>query len=230
MNISPPNPNAIVRRWRGYCPQWENNVVLMSTSAIVLAGGKGRRLGVKKHLLEIGGRSLLEIVVARVSVVSGDVIVVASPADTISIRFRGIKVVSDVVPGRGPLSGLHAGLRVAKFDRALLVGCDMPFLSTELLHHLVETATDSDAVVPQIANDLEPLLAVYSRACLPIVEVLLNREDASMRDLLDDVRVHLVPEDEVRQFDPEGRSWFNVNTPSDADTARALWEELEGAD
>ena len=202
----------------------------MSTSAIVLAGGKGRRLGVEKHLLEIGGRSLLDTVVARVSAVSDDVIVVASHADTISIPIRGIKVVSDIVPGRGPLSGLDAGLRVAKFDRALLVACDMPFLSTALLQHLVETATDADAVVPQIAGDLEPLLAVYSRACLPIVEGLLDRQKASMRDLLDDVQVHLVPEEEVRKFDPEGRSWFNVNTPDDADRARVLWEEIEGGD
>ncbi len=202
----------------------------MSTSAIVLAGGKGRRLGVKKHLLEIGGLSLLEIVVDRVSFVSDDVIVVASPADSTSIQISRARVVPDMVPGRGPLSGLHAGLRAASCDRALLVACDMPFLSTGLLQHLVETATDADAVVPRVAADLEPLLAVYSRACLPIVEGLLDRRDASMRDLLDDVRVHLVSEEEVRKFDPEGRSWFNVNTPGDADRARALWEELEGTD
>lgn len=202
----------------------------MATSAIVLAGGQGRRIGVKKHLLEIGGLSLLEIVVARVSVVSDDVIVVASPADSASTQINGAQVVSDVVPGRGPLSGLHAGLRVARFDRALLVACDMPFLSAALLHHLVETATDADAVVPQIAGDLEPLLAVYSQACLPTIEKLLHRESASMRDLFEDVRVHLVPEEEVRQFDPEGLSWFNINTPDDADRARAIWDELEGSD
>jgi molybdopterin-guanine dinucleotide biosynthesis protein A len=202
----------------------------MATSAIVLAGGQGRRIGAEKHLLEIGGRSLMEIAVARVSVVSDDVIVVASPTDSASTQIGGARVISDVVPGKGPLSGLHAGLRVAKFDRALLVACDMPFLSESLLHHLVETATDADAVVPQIADDLEPLLAVYSRACLPVVEGLLSRESASMRDLLEDVRVHLVPEEEVRRFDREGCSWFNINTPDDADRARALWNELEDSE
>jgi molybdopterin-guanine dinucleotide biosynthesis protein A len=106
----------------------------------------------------------------------------------------------------------------------------MPFLSAALLHHLVETGTDADAVVPRVAGDLEPLLAVYSRACLPTIEKLLHRESASMRDLFEDVRVHLVPEEEVRRFDREGLSWFNINTPDDADRARALWDELEGSD
>lgn len=201
----------------------------MAISVIVLAGGQGRRLGARKHSFKIGGLSLLEIAVDRVSLVSEDVIVVAAPPDSSSIRIRGARVVSDVVPGRGPLSGLHAGLRAAKFDRALLVACDMPFLSVALLRHLTEMASDMDAVVPKIAGDLEPLLAVYSRTCLPIVEGLLSREGASMRDLLEGVRVHLVPEEEMRRFDPEGRSWFNLNTPDDADRARALWEEIEGS-
>jgi len=202
----------------------------MATSAIVLAGGEGRRLGVKKHLLEIGGRSLLQIVVARVSVVTDDIVVVASPEDSASIEISGARVISDVVPGKGPLSGLHAGMRIAKFDRALLVACDMPFLSAALLHHLTETATAADAVVPRVDRDLEPLLAVYSRACLPAIERLLHRENASMRDLLEEVQVHLVSEEEVRQFDPEGLSWFNINTSDDADRARTLWHESKDSD
>jgi len=187
-------------------------------------------LGVKKHLLEIGGRSLLQIVVARVSVVTDDIVVVASPGDSASIEISGARVISDVVTGKGPLSGLHAGMRIAKFDRALLVACDMPFLSAALLHHLTETATAADAVVPRVDRDLEPLLAVYSRACLPAIERLLHRENASMRDLLEEVQVHLVSEEEVRQFDPEGLSWFNINTSDDADRARTLWHESKDSD
>ena len=129
----------------------------MATSAIVLAGGEGRRLGVKKHLLEIGGRSLLQIVVARVSVVADDIVVVASPEYSASIEISGARVISDVVPGKGPLSGLHAGMRIAKFDRALLVACDMPFLHLAPIQFLVSRLTSQDAVIPEWDNDIEPL-------------------------------------------------------------------------
>ncbi len=196
----------------------------MSISAIVLAGGESRRLGTRKHLLQFGGQTLVQIIVDRLSQVTDDIIIVASPREAPELGVPGARVIADDIPGRGPLSGLHAGLRAANSDRALLVAGDMPFLSVPLLHHLSQLGPTADAVVPEIAGDVEPLLAVYARTCLPAVEELLTRDGASMRDLLQRVDTSLVPEHEVRSFDPGGLSWFNLNTAEDVDRARALGE------
>lgn len=199
----------------------------MSISAIVLAGGESRRLGTKKHLLEFGGQTLLQIIVDRLAQVSDDIVIVTSPRDVVALDVSGARVIADDIPGRGPLSGLHAGLQAATSDRALLVASDMPFLSVPLLNHLPQLRPTADAVVPKIAGEPEPLLAVYARTCLPVVEELLTRDGASMRDLLPRVNTYLVPEDEIRSFDPAGLSWFNLNTPGDVDRARALWERTD---
>jgi len=197
----------------------------MSISAIVLAGGESRRLGTKKHLLQFGGQTLLQIIVDRLSQVSDDIIIVTSPRDEAELGVSGARVIADGIPGRGPLSGLHAGLQAATSDRALLVAVDMPFLSVPLLRHLSQLEPNADAVVPEVAGNVEPLLAVYARTCLPAVEDLLTRDGASMRDLLQRMDTYLVPEAEIRSFDPSGLSWFNLNTPEDVDRARAIWEE-----
>lgn len=194
----------------------------MSISAIILAGGESRRLGTKKHLLQFGGKTLVQIIIERLANVSDDVMVVTSAQEVLELDVSGARVIADQIPGRGPLSGLHAGLLAATSDRALLVACDMPFLSVPLLRHLSQPWPNTDAVAPEITGNVEPLLAVYSRSCLPAVEDLLTIDRASMRDLLQRVDTYLIPEEEVRSFDPSGLSWFNLNTQEDVDRARYL--------
>ncbi len=189
-------------------------------SAIILAGGQSRRLGTDKAFVEVGGLPLLERVIARLRQLSDDLhIVTAQPG---SCAHLGVQVVRDTWPGMGSLGGIHTGLQVARYSRALVVGCDMPFLSLPLLRSMACLAGEYDVVMPQLDGLLEPLHAVYAKACLAPIEEMLRAGNLRIRCFLDCVRVRYLERPEVEALDPQHLSFFNVNTPQDLELARRL--------
>lgn len=191
-------------------------------SGIVLAGGESRRLGEDKALVEFGGRTLLEITVERLRGITTDVVIACGAGPRAGWPELEVQTALDRVAGRGPMAGLEAGLRAIANDAAVVVACDMPFLNPELLRHLATLSEGYDAVVPVVGDRRHALHAVYSRACLPVIEELLKRR-GSMRELLASVRARVVSEAEVRAMDPQGLSCFNLNSKQDLETARVIW-------
>lgn len=189
---------------------------------IILAGGSGTRLGgVRKALLEVGGRPVIERVVDAVRPLGEEVVVVDN--DECLASLPGVRVVLDREPRAGALAALGVGLAAARTELCLLVASDMPFLNGALLRWLVDLAPGFDAVVPMVEGRLEPMHAVYRRrTCLPSVRRALARREKRMTSFLTDVAVRTVPEHELRQLDPELRSFFNINLPEDLARARAL--------
>jgi molybdopterin-guanine dinucleotide biosynthesis protein A len=195
-------------------------------SGIVLAGGQSKRLGVDKALLVFGGRTLLEIAVERLKELTPDVVVACGAGTRPGWPVVASRNIVDRVPGRGPLAGLDAGLRIIANEAAVVVACDMPFLDSALLRHLGGRLGNHLAAVPMIGGRYQALHAVYSRRCLPRVEELLL-QGGSMMDLLAVIDTEVVAEDEVRSIDASGLSSFNLNSQDDLDQARDIWERRQ---
>ncbi|MDR5696281.1 MAG: molybdenum cofactor guanylyltransferase [Armatimonadota bacterium] len=191
-----------------------------SPTGVVLAGGKSRRMGCDKATLPLGDRSLLAHVVGRLRAVCAPVLVVASRPD--AYPDCGVPVIADRWPVGGPLAGLHAGLAAARTDYAVVVACDLPFITPSVLRGLVERAGGFEAAVPRVDGVAQPLCAVYHRGVEPVAEALLRRGVRSVRALLRRLRVHYVGEDELRAWDPDLRSFLNVNTPANYERALAM--------
>jgi molybdopterin-guanine dinucleotide biosynthesis protein A len=182
-------------------------------SAAILAGGQATRFGGRdKSALLVDGRGILEHQIAALAPVVDQVLIVGGPRATIH----------DIVPGCGPLGGLHAALTAASGDAVLLVACDMPYLSTPLLAYLLSLATGADVVVPQSERGYHPLCAVYARACLDPAAARLADRRLNMREFVDSMRTHVVPVDEIRRFGDPDRLLTNVNTPADYAGLEAL--------
>lgn len=197
--------------------------MLEPISAMVLAGGKSRRLGFDKALLALrDGQSLLFSAVKTLGEVAAEVIVVANDASYCeSIEAR---LVPDVYPGKGSLGGIYSGLLSSKYERSLVVACDMPFLNGKLLAYMVSLPRDYDVLIPRLGDVLEPLHAIYSKECLPHMRELLARDHLKIIDFFDRVRVRYVDAPEIDAFDPEHLSFFNVNTPEQLAVARSIIE------
>jgi len=198
-------------------------------TSIVLAGGKSSRLGTNKAIERIGDTTLLQRVIYRLEPLSVEIlIVVGAEVDVGGVRSLKARVVSDVFPQGGSFGGLFSGLQAAKTFHSLAVACDMPFLNQALLRHLVTLSSGYDVVIPRLEDKLEPLHAVYSKNCLvPMVKAL----DEGRRRIVDffcQVKVRYVEEEELRRFDAELLSFFNINTPEDLVRARALELERPG--
>jgi molybdopterin-guanine dinucleotide biosynthesis protein A len=201
------------------------------TSAIILAGGRSQRMGQDKASLMLQGRPLLQHVVDRVGPIVDQIVIVTRPwqllpridvNDPVTRRPRPVIVVEDSTPGSGPAGGLLTGLSIATSFPALAVACDMPLLQPELLEELLRIAPGFSAVVPRHFGVAEPLCAAYSSTCLAAIRTRIGRGDLRMSNWLQDVHTRYLDETEWQKFDPEGLSFFNLNTPEDVSRAEAL--------
>jgi molybdopterin-guanine dinucleotide biosynthesis protein A len=176
-------------------------------SAAILAGGQATRFGGRdKSALPVDGRTIRERQIAAIAPLTDDLQI----------------VVSDLVPGCGPLGGLHAALTAARHDTLLLIACDMPYVSTALIEYLLSLAGGVDAVVPRSERGYHPLCAVYTRACLEPAAARLADRRLKMRDLVDSLRTRVVPVEDIRRFGDPDRLLSNVNTPADYARLEAL--------
>lgn len=200
-----------------------------AVTGVVLAGGKSRRLGRPKALERVGGQALISRVCQRLAqVCDGLVVVVAADTDVAALALPpGTQVVRDLYPDSGSLGGIYTGVEAARHPWALVVACDMPFLSVPLLRHLAMLRTGHDVVAPVIGGFPEPTHALYAKACLGPMRQRLEQRRLKITGFYDAVRVAYVTEEEARRHDPELRSFMNTNTQEDLDRALALAAEAE---
>jgi len=201
----------------------------LEISAAILAGGRATRLGgADKASLVIGGARIVDRQLAALAQVSADVRIVAN--DAARYADLGVRVVPDAIAGAGPLGGLYTALLDARHDRVLVLACDLPFVSAALLERLAaesRTGQEVDAVVPRTPRGLEPLCAVYRKACAARAQAQIARGDLRMTALLSDLRVRELGHDALAPYDGEAL-FENVNTPHDYARARgrdALYEK-----
>lgn len=187
-------------------------------------------MGADKALLtlEPGGPTLLDLVLHALRPLTDDLMIVAS--DRPAYARSGARLVPDHYPGDAALGAIATALEAARCPHCLIVPCDTPFLSRPLLAYLVHLDPDADAVIPVItgvsrqggSRVVQTLHAVYGAGCLEPIRARLRLQQRQVVGFLPAVRVHEVDEETVRAFDPDLRSFFNVNTPEALARARAL--------
>jgi molybdopterin-guanine dinucleotide biosynthesis protein A len=198
----------------------------MHTDGIVLAGGKSSRLRRDKRLETVGNMSLLQRVINVMNSVSCEIFIVkangrAFPHLRESPRLR---IVTDIYPNGGALSGLYTGLVASNSFHNLAVASDMPFLNYSLLRYMFHIAEGYDAVVPKLGERFEPLHAVYSKCCLIPMERMLEGGNLKIQEVYPLIKVRYLEAQEIERFDPKYLSLFNVNTETDLAKARKLAE------
>jgi molybdenum cofactor guanylyltransferase len=188
-------------------------------SSIILAGGKSTRLGRNKLVETIGNVSLLERVVFCLSSLKTDIIVVVAQESSLPhltmTKFPGLKIVTDIYPGKGSLGGIYTGLAFSGSFYNLVVACDMPFLNPDLLRYMIDLAGEYDVVIPRVNGVLEPLHAVYSLNCVSRIEFLIKQNRLSILELYPMVIMKYIENAEIDRFDPAHLSFFNINTEAD---------------
>lgn len=195
----------------------------LDVSAILVAGGKSRRLGQDKRFIEIGGQALFDRSLATLESLFSEVIVVVAEKSQY-LNVRNALLVSDLIRDRGSLGGLYTGLSYATHPRAFAIACDMPFLNSSIVRYLVELDSQADVVMPKLATGLQPLHAVYATSCVPVLEQMARTNRLKIHELVmnSTLAVHLVPEADLVQFDPDLRSFHNINSPEDLERARTV--------
>lgn len=195
----------------------------IGATAIVLAGGKSSRMGTPKALLLFDDEPLIVHVVTLLRRLFAEVVVVAAPGQ--DLPSMPVTLVRDDVAYQGPVGGICYGLRASGGEFSFVTACDSAFLSSRLISHLLSHIPQHDVVVPHWQGRLQPLHAVYRRSVLPLLEGQLARGELRPVFLFDKVRTRTIDEEEIRRVDPEGWSFFNMNTPEDYSEALQRWRD-----
>ena len=198
----------------------------MEATAIVLAGGKNSRMGKNKAFLQVGQKTIIDGLVNELKTSFNEIII--SSNDPELYDYLQVKVVKDIIPGLGPLSGMHSALQEAKYDKSLILACDMPFLNLQLAELLVQEAQGYDIAIPKLDEHLEPLFAVYDKSCVEFIETCLKNNISKIIDFYPKVKVNYLSWDRISELVGTEDVFFNVNTPQDLQKARRLGNTLLG--
>jgi molybdopterin-guanine dinucleotide biosynthesis protein A len=186
--------------------RWKFSAARKAT-AIILSGGKSRRMGRDKSLLEIEGFPMIERIAATLRPLFDELLISAN--DVEKYRFLGLPVVPDEQPDQGPLMGILSGLKRSSNDLNFVIACDVPDPDPEMIASMIDQADGVDAVMPKPGEErYEPLIAVYRKSVIPHAEKILADGQRKITALFDLVKVRFIDRSDSR--------WNrNLNTADD---------------
>jgi molybdopterin-guanine dinucleotide biosynthesis protein A len=201
----------------------------LSKSAIILAGGFSSRLGKDKGLLQLANKPLIMHVLDAIAKVVDEIIVVASSKvqaenykDALS---SNLNILIDASDAHSPLVGALTGFKEASGKYAVLLPCDTPLVSRDIVGLLFELCIDRNAVIPRWPNGyIEPLQAVYcTQPAYEAAKSALSAGKMKLQSMVDRLRgVRYVSTLVLQQLDPKLDTFFNINTPLDLKKAEFL--------
>jgi molybdopterin-guanine dinucleotide biosynthesis protein A len=194
-------------------PNKDNLAPVENVTGFILLGGKSSRYGSNKAFVEIGGVRLVDRVARVMKSIFHRVVLLTNTFD--EYAYLQAPMVEDIVKGFGPMGGIYTGLSTMSNEAGFFVACDMPFLSESLIRHMVDVKADFDAVVPRMDWMLEPLHALYSKKCLPVIHKAIGHDQHQILKCFAELRIRYVDKEELRIWDPELKSFFNINKPQD---------------
>jgi molybdopterin-guanine dinucleotide biosynthesis protein A len=183
--------------------------MVSSVTGLILAGGKGSRMGgVDKGLQAFRGRRLIDHVFERLAPQVGGVIINANQNQD-AYRTFGVRVVSDAIGNfAGPLAGLHAGLSVSKRPFLASVPCDSPFLPEDLIARLYGRIdeTGAELAVAKTGDRPHPVFSLMRRGVLDHLSDFLKEGGRKIDAWYATLSVVEVA------FDDEAETFSNINT------------------
>lgn len=191
----------------------------MEVTGIILAGGKSSRMGTDKGLQELCGKPLIYYAIQSLSELCSTIIISTSSD---AYQSFGYKTVADEIPGIGPMGGIYSALKQSKTEKNLVLSCDLPFVSKDLLSYIMENAEGYQVAVPWQGNQhYEPLCGFYHLSVLAQMSKYIRHNNYKLPDLFKEISINrLVINKELDFYNEE--LFFNVNSKHDLALAENL--------
>ena len=141
-------------------------------TAIILSGGKSLRMGTNKSFLKIGDKTVIERMRDLLQSMFKEVILITNEPD--DYKFLGLPIYEDVFRYRGPLAGIHSGLKNSKKNLNFIISCDLPLMTKEMINYLIEYKTDKLITIAKADGFIQQLAGKYSKECLSPAEKILK--------------------------------------------------------
>ena len=192
------------------------------STAIILAGGKSRRMGFDKQQLEINKSKMVTKMIRQLQKLFEEVIVVTNTPTL--YENDNCTILTDEVKGKGPLAGIHVALKQTKSRYNYVIACDMPVINEKFIQDMMETirkessnSNNPVACVTRFGEWIEPFNAFYSVDFIPYIEAQFERREKSVHSALPEDRTCYISEEKARSFSPNWDMFFNLNTKEDVE-------------
>ncbi|HZU18915.1 MAG TPA: molybdenum cofactor guanylyltransferase [Candidatus Dormibacteraeota bacterium] len=179
----------------------------LAASLVILAGGEGRRMGRPKALLPVGGTTLVQWMARRLAPTCRHLLISARDPGQLPPGLRA-HLVLDRHLGAGPLAGIAAALAASPYDLVVVVACDLPGVTPDLVRRLAVAAAGVDAAVPVVGGRPQPTCAAYRRSAAAAIEAALSRGQRRATEVLSALVVRWLEMEDPGPF-------TNLNTPED---------------
>ncbi len=193
----------------------------LNFTGIILSGGKSLRMGKNKAFIEIEGLPMIERILNLFEKIFNEILVITNDRNQFD-HFNNVKIYSDLIPYKGALGGLFTGLFYSSYEYSFCVGCDMPFLNESLIKFLIKKIEGEDIIVPKTEKGLEPLHAIYSKRCLPLIKKTIDSGKSRIIDIYPFLNIKVIEEREFIELDPERKSFLNINTPEELEKIKRM--------
>jgi len=193
-------------------------------TAIILSGGKSSRMGTNKSLLKIGNKTVIERMRDLLQSMFKNVILITN--EPVDYNFLGLPTYEDIFKHRGPLAGIHSGLKHSKTNINFIISCDLPLMTKEMINYLIEYKTNKLITVAKADGFIQQLAGEYSKECLSPSEKILkeainneNRDAVQKKrkcdvlSLIDIVGAEIISAESLPFYNED--LYFNMNKTED---------------
>lgn len=192
-------------------------------NAIIVAGGKSSRYGDNKAIATIEGQTIIELITAKLKGVFNRVYIIGNIVDYSFLK--GVELVNDICPGKGPLGGLYTGLIYSTSELNFVIGCDMPLVTIDYIKLLLSRNKGYDVLVARYRGYLEPLGGIYSQNCIKPIERALENNELKIKSFYSEVKVEVLEEYQIRKITNPEMVFFNFNTIEDLVLLKKEWDK-----
>lgn len=191
-------------------------------TCIILAGGKSSRMGFDKQFLKVDKRRLMYSIISKLENEFNEIIIVTNKPE----HYIGLsqKITTDIIKEKGPLAGIHAGLKCANSKYSFVIACDMPNINLEYMRYM-RSLTSKQGCTTRFGDWIEPFCSFYSKEIVRDIEKYLNTEKRSINHLLMDLDINYISEKDAREFSPNWDMFLNLNTQKDLENFLNIQKE-----
>lgn len=174
-------------------------------TGIILAGGKSIRMGKNKALVKYKQKRLIDWAINIINPLV-DYLIISSNEPIPKVPYLMVK---DEIENIGPIGGLYSALKKSQTKVNIIIACDTPKIPSELYEKLILKSKGYDAVIPVHEDGTyEPMVALYSKKILKIIEKQIANKDYKMQNLIAKLKI-------CKYKLTHSKPFMNMNTPTD---------------
>lgn len=156
----------------------------------ILCGGKSSRMQSEKGLVLYKNKPFIAHIIDAVLPITSKIQLITNSCDYDYLKYDTI---NDEIMDKGPIGGIYTALVHSDTELNLVLSCDIPLISTEIIQELIEKHKSSfDVSIFEETNRVHPLIGIYSKKVLPIIKKSIDKNELKMMRFISNVKHQLI--------------------------------------